>query len=430
MHLHRLVIRFCPDEGVKKAGGSALTDLDLGTVLANVADARQGKPLVLGLDACIMSALEVCYEVKDSADYVIASQSLVPSSGWPYHKFLARLYDAPEMDEAALCRAAVTEYQEYYNDYDDLPVQLSACRLAHTETVAQAVRELAAMLCDKLASLDLDEFLTIRNALLSAHLAAQHYDEFQFYDLYDFCYMLGEGCRDGKLQERCQAVMQALAGTPDGAEGFVVACASSSTCAALQFSSGVSIYFPWAEVSRRYQFMPFAKATNWHEFLEQYVANTAKLGRRHRVATANGQPAEWKIGALPFKKTADGQTAEWKIGALPFKKATAAENHTAHRAGAEAGNWKIGALPFKKAGLSQSGVPHVAIRASAAGPRKQAATSESLTLQRAGAEAGNWKIGALPFKKAGVSNVIGPQVAIRTLSDKSRKNGSPERRRK
>ncbi|HNY10248.1 MAG TPA: clostripain-related cysteine peptidase, partial [Candidatus Wallbacteria bacterium] len=39
---------------------------------------------VLGMDACLMQMMEVGYEVKDSVDFIAASEETEPGNGWPY----------------------------------------------------------------------------------------------------------------------------------------------------------------------------------------------------------------------------------------------------------------------------------------------------------------------------------------------------------
>lgn len=44
-------------------------------------------------DACMMATAEVCYELKDATHYCIASVMESPADGFPYHKFLTKLYE-------------------------------------------------------------------------------------------------------------------------------------------------------------------------------------------------------------------------------------------------------------------------------------------------------------------------------------------------
>ena len=43
---------------------------------------------VLGLDSCVMSSLEFAYQMRDAADYLVASQGYVPFAGYNYYALL------------------------------------------------------------------------------------------------------------------------------------------------------------------------------------------------------------------------------------------------------------------------------------------------------------------------------------------------------
>ncbi|MEO0069332.1 MAG: clostripain-related cysteine peptidase [candidate division WOR-3 bacterium] len=57
---------------------------------------RLGKRLtILGFDACLMSSIEVAFEVFPYCDYLLASEALIPWDGFPYERFLSRLTARP-----------------------------------------------------------------------------------------------------------------------------------------------------------------------------------------------------------------------------------------------------------------------------------------------------------------------------------------------
>ncbi|KUK03209.1 MAG: Peptidase C11 clostripain [Thermotoga sp. 50_1627] len=65
---------------------------------------------VLGFDACLMGSVEVLYELKDLADYFLASPGEIPSSGWDY-RFLAHVSDSnPE----GFCKRAIDQWKSFY----------------------------------------------------------------------------------------------------------------------------------------------------------------------------------------------------------------------------------------------------------------------------------------------------------------------------
>src|SRR6185369_8704804 len=48
---------------------------------------------VIGANACAMSYVEAVYELRRSADYLVASQISVPFVGWPYESVLKQIDD-------------------------------------------------------------------------------------------------------------------------------------------------------------------------------------------------------------------------------------------------------------------------------------------------------------------------------------------------
>jgi hypothetical protein len=48
------------------------------------------------MDSCLMSNAEVCCEVAEHADYLVASEGWVANAGWPYHRVLEACLDPRE----------------------------------------------------------------------------------------------------------------------------------------------------------------------------------------------------------------------------------------------------------------------------------------------------------------------------------------------
>ena len=99
--------------------GHSLDTLELGEVLAK-AHKVLGRPLdLLGMDACLMSCLEVAYQSEKDVRAVVSSEELEPGDGWPYDKILADLRSNPAMDGAGLGRVVVKRYTESYKHRED-----------------------------------------------------------------------------------------------------------------------------------------------------------------------------------------------------------------------------------------------------------------------------------------------------------------------
>ncbi|MCX6053415.1 MAG: clostripain-related cysteine peptidase [Chloroflexi bacterium] len=86
-----------------------LNDLEnaLGQIITNTGI---GQFELVGMDACLMSMLEVYNGLAPYSRYVVASQELEPGLGWAYNSFLSDLVAQPEMNGADLGRKIVESY--------------------------------------------------------------------------------------------------------------------------------------------------------------------------------------------------------------------------------------------------------------------------------------------------------------------------------
>jgi len=69
----------------------------------------------LYFDCCLMGSVEVAYELRGVAPYIVASTSKLPRPGMPYHLTLPMLLDGAP---AGITAAATTTY-EYYRDHSE-----------------------------------------------------------------------------------------------------------------------------------------------------------------------------------------------------------------------------------------------------------------------------------------------------------------------
>ncbi|MDR0266091.1 MAG: hypothetical protein LBJ04_22960 [Sphingobacterium sp.] len=87
-------------------------------VETNISDLKNVIPDNLSyllFDACYMSSIEVIYELKDKADYIIASKAEVLNTSFPYDKIVPFLFGNVN-DLKEICR----EYYEFYNNKEGL----------------------------------------------------------------------------------------------------------------------------------------------------------------------------------------------------------------------------------------------------------------------------------------------------------------------
>ena len=125
--------------------GHSLDTLELGGVLKLAKDEIGHKVDLLGMDACLMSCLEVAYEVKDAAGVVVGSEEPEPVAGWDYSTLLGDLSANPAMGGKELGQRAVARYIEsYQNLRSQWPVTQCAVDASRMDEPCQATRYLGA----------------------------------------------------------------------------------------------------------------------------------------------------------------------------------------------------------------------------------------------------------------------------------------------
>lgn len=218
-----------------------------------------GKIELFGMDACLMNQLEVAYQLRKEARFIVGSELTEPLDGWPYHEILGKLAQQPTMKTSALASIIVDDYITSYSP-DGGPVTQSAVDVSRVEKVVATVDGLAKALITAMgapAAWDAIQFARMRTQKFDDNLKAN-------VDLGHFCELLGAAAVPAAVKTAASSVLQALKGyvIRNGRLGKKVANAR-----------GVSIYFPTDEVSPLYSTnLDFAKNTAWKRFLDAFVA--------------------------------------------------------------------------------------------------------------------------------------------------------------
>jgi hypothetical protein len=262
-----------------------------------------GKKLdLLGMDACYMSMLEVAYQIRDYADFVVGAEGLEPEFGWPYHWILQSVEHVRRKEKCALtaeqlAKIIVSQYLQYYYDYNDTigaSADMAAIRTTGLKGIALALKPLAKNLLSILLSKTDPSRIS---AIIYARAEAQSYKANQFTDLRDFCLRLifrfDELSPGSTVSTLAQNVIAAI-------DQCVLICGCLGP--KYQHSWGLSIYFPWSDVSTAYQEanLEFLKVSKWHEFLKVYVEKTRRESRIQMQAPKAFGPPQ----SIDFKKLA------------------------------------------------------------------------------------------------------------------------------
>jgi len=279
---------------------------------------------ILGMDSCLMSMLEVCYEIRECAHYMIGSEGFIAGTGWPYQRLIETLvqFQEPDLhppDSALVARQAALAFADkfvsYFRDYQPAGMSSHIAVVDLHELVnkgedpcgfIKALRELADLLVEVLKPLRSDEELCeipgtnppgcstgapkhlaerrrVRDAVTLAHWYAQSFKWEQYVDLFDFFRQLKrfldpkrgpKGWYD-RLRKRCDEIIQySMAG-----KGLILY--SNFTGPEFQHAHGLSVYFPWSaeDFVPEYSELQFAQDTRWDDFLRVYLRVTRRVRR-------------------------------------------------------------------------------------------------------------------------------------------------------
>lgn len=241
----------------------------------------KGKIDVLGLDACYMGMLEVMYQVKDYADYLVTSENEEALDGWPYDKLLEPIIDDPEMDGLQLASNVVDLYIDSVKGTPakmDNVLTLSVVNLGLIEEVVKEVDALSLLLLrlqkEKPRKIAFAEKGTNR-FLISAHIAGRYVPYSVLFDLNDFAKYLKAGLVNNKevsdltqrlLELLSKAIIkekhQALKGKYDLGIG------------------GIALYFAGMD-TQSYRNNDFSADTHWDEFITERAFTGQNLNRKN-----------------------------------------------------------------------------------------------------------------------------------------------------
>jgi hypothetical protein len=250
---------------------------------------------IIGMDACLMSQLEVMAALQPHANYAVTSEEVEPSIGWAYASFLGDLVINPDISGEQLSRLIVDSYI-----IDDQRIQDPAARAEFMRAGSPlsglfgmepaSADQLSAQLSHDatMAALDLNALPDLMNSFNSfayalqdedQELIAQARDYAQSYtsifgsdvpasyiDLGNFVLLMQANTSNGRVKQAADAVISSL-------EKVVMA---EKHGAGLKGSTGLSIYFPnstlygsrlagpqsYTEIAKR-----FAAESLWDDFL-------------------------------------------------------------------------------------------------------------------------------------------------------------------
>lgn len=148
-----------------------------------------GQPIdLVAMDACLMSMVEIAYQIKDSVRILVASQQVVPGAGFYYTEITSQLALNPAaIGSMELARIMVESYNDFYSRTTVKDYTLSAIDLRLVDALHNNIDQVAAVLLECLQY----KPIQVRAALKSAREKAMHFENNSYIDLYSFYEALG-----------------------------------------------------------------------------------------------------------------------------------------------------------------------------------------------------------------------------------------------
>ncbi|MCM2268192.1 MAG: clostripain-related cysteine peptidase [Elusimicrobiales bacterium] len=205
-----------------------------------------GKMEILSMDACLMQMMEVAYEARTGADYIVASEETEPGDGYTYNTWLAPLAAKPSMTQAELSKAMVDSYTDHYQSINQGATQSSV----KTENLYRLGQLTNAWVTAVMAS---GETLNAKNARTKAQ--AFYYSSNK--DLGHFVKLLNDGTQNADVKARGTELLSFLNGS--------VIYHNRAFGAKYANATGLAIYMP-TSYTAAYDGLQWAKDSNWDDF--------------------------------------------------------------------------------------------------------------------------------------------------------------------
>ncbi|NRQ32649.1 hypothetical protein HII36_12485 [Nonomuraea sp. NN258] len=252
----------CGDDGTLHS----LDTIELRNVLRQVHH-DLGRPLdLLGMDACLMSNLEVCYEIREHVGSVVGSEELEPNEGWPYTEIVNALAANPRMEARDLAGLVV---EEYIRSHRASQKTVTQCAVDATR-IDEFMREF-----QTLAESLKHQVHANRSVVDSVQSVVTRFNsDRSLVDLRTLCLAL---VADTRTEATLASVADKMLAVHNPG-GFVIH--EDRQGAKVEDCGGLSAYFPMERtISRHYARLQIAQDTDWDEFLTAY-GNARTIGGR------------------------------------------------------------------------------------------------------------------------------------------------------
>lgn len=220
----------------------------------------KGKRLdLLSFDACLMATVEVAFEMRDVAQYMVASEDSTFYWGRGYYHTMSKVAKNPAMAPRAIAADLVETAHDRAGGRVWQSLTVTAFDLDEADEAAEALDKLAGVLLKKVGPhrAQMKQGLRELKPMVITGPASEGFDH---RDLKNALAAFGE-IPDKELRAAVGQAREAIF-----AKGkFLIATRNSHH--EKHATQGVSVYLPVKDFDHRYRQTAMAKATKWDEFL-------------------------------------------------------------------------------------------------------------------------------------------------------------------
>lgn len=167
---------------------------------------------IIGFDACIMGTVEVAYEFRELANYMVASMNYEQEQGWDYEYIFSQMNG--NLDESTITPARfsqlIVQAYEYFiepiNGYDD-GESLAATDLSQIVALKSAIDQFAAAIHKEDRKGDIE---SIRNNSVNFNHDGDAKENYPYFDLYDVAKNIVNGGFSSNLNSASNNVIAAM----------------------------------------------------------------------------------------------------------------------------------------------------------------------------------------------------------------------------
>lgn len=249
--------------GSKERGSFGLTDIssddrtgnsikteELADVLRQAAR-TMGHPVDLyASDACLMSMVEVAYQMQGAVETFAGSEETEPGDGWPYDTFLSKWAQKPKASSLEVGKMLADAYDDFYKNSGSQQSTFSVLKMSALPQLVRAMGALGREL----------KMYSDKASLRKRAGAAIRFFSFDYVDIGNLMKELSKLPSNAALKSAIANVNAALKSTVFYNRANVDA-------------HGVSVWWPldnndWKQHNVRYEKLFFNRASGWHSFLK------------------------------------------------------------------------------------------------------------------------------------------------------------------